>query len=494
MLPSVISRPVLRDYQERDIERIRALIRSGRRRIVRQLSTGGGKTVEASYMIRGAVDRGKRCLFLAHRKELVDQASRKLRDLGIEHGIIMADHPMRRPDLRTHVASVQTLVNREIAEPDVVWVDEAHHAKAKTWHDLLDRWPNAIVIGLTATPVRSDGRGLLGMFTDLVAGPTTPELITAGYLVPTRVFAPSCPDLVGVKKLGGDYNQDQLAQRMNQIIGDLVDHWKRLGEDRQTVVFAVNVEHSKRICESFVAAGVRAEHLDGTTWTEDREGILRRLRVGTTRVVCSVGVLTEGWDEPAVGCAILARPTASLGLFLQMVGRVKRPHPGKPDSILLDHAGCVAKRGRDGWELNHGHPDQEREWLLTEDRKVTKPKLDADPMDIRVCPKCAAVWPPTTEICACGYVFAKRKRAGPEHVDGSLEELLAASLAGLPEAKKKSEWWKWRRTADRRSMKPGWAAYRYKEAFGSWPPREWESEFQRAMQRLGHYEMDEVMR
>jgi hypothetical protein len=168
-----------------------------------------------------------------------------------------------------------------------------------------------------------------------------------------------------------------------------------------------------------------------------------------------------------------------------MVGRVKRPWPGKPDSILLDHAGCVARRGPDGWERNHGHPDEDREWLLTEDRKTTAAKLDRDPSDIKVCPRCGAVYDSEDiEVCACGYVFAKNRRKLPEHQDGTLEELLAGSLRNLPERQKKVQWWKLRRTADRNGMKPGWAGFKYRDAFGTWPPREWENEYVEYMRRI----------
>jgi DNA repair protein RadD len=222
---------------------------------------------------------------------------------------------------------------------DIIVVDEAHHVRARTYMRILELYPNAIVIGLTATPVRGDGRGRGNVFEVPVECPSVAELIDAGYLVGTKVYAPSLPDLRGVRVERDDYVEAQLAQRMDnaKLVGDAVEHWLRFAERRQTVVFATTVAHSLHIRDEFRRAGVLAEHIDGTTPTEERDAILARLAAGQVEVVCNAMVLTEGWDQPSVSCLVLARPTKSLGLYRQMVGRALRPAPGKTDALILDH-------------------------------------------------------------------------------------------------------------------------------------------------------------
>ena len=212
---------------------------------------------------------------------------------------------------------------------------------------VVEAYPDARIIGLTATPCRMDGRGLGNVFQELVQCPDVAELTRMGFLVPAKVFAPVRPNLKGVRVRAGDYVEGDLAQRVNtnKLVGDIAQHWFRLGERRKTVVFAVNVAHSLHIRDEFRKAGVLAEHLDGTTPREHRKRILKELATGKINLISNVGVLGEGWDCPEVSCAILARPTKSLGLFRQMIGRILRPAPGKTDAIVLDHAGGVFAHG-----------------------------------------------------------------------------------------------------------------------------------------------------
>ena len=227
---------------------------------------------------------------------------------------------------------------------------------------LLEAYPQAVVIGLTATPCRGDGRGLGNVFEIMIECPSVAELIADGYLVGTKVYAPYRPDLKGVKVERGDYVESQLASRMNtgKLVGDIVTHWLRLGERRQTVVFATGVAHSVHIRDEFRRTGVMAEHIDGKTPAEERDRILVDLSAGRIDLVTNAMVLTEGWDQPTVSCLILARPTKSLGLFRQMIGRVLRPAPGKADALVLDHAGAT---------FTHGFAEDAIQWELSEDRQ-----------------------------------------------------------------------------------------------------------------------------
>jgi DNA repair protein RadD len=262
------------------------------------------------------------------------------------------------------VASIDTLHVRgvrsnamDLPPADLVIFDEAHRARGRTREHLLSLYPNAVVLGMTATPCRSDGRGLGNRFDVMVEAPQIAELIVGGFLVKSRVYAPIDPDLKGVKTQQGDYVISQLAGRMNTegLVGGIIEHWHRHGDNRRTIAFAVDVAHSVAICEQFLRAGVSTEHLDGETPIPERAAILARLAGGETKVVSNCMVLTEGWDCPPVGCPILARPTKQMGLFRQMIGRVLRPTDDKPDAVILDHSGAVTRAPARGREMD-GNP------------------------------------------------------------------------------------------------------------------------------------------
>ena len=301
--------PELRPYQRDVLERVWASIEAGQRRVLLVAPTASGKTVIGGELIRDAVGRGMRVLFLDHRRELTGQASRKIHAVGVDHGIIQAGF-QPRPGERVQVAAVQTLHARavrssamEMPPADVVIVDEAHHIRARTYQRIIEAYPGAIVIGLTATPCRGDGRGLGNVFDVLVESASVAELTALGFLVPSRIYAPTRPDLTGVRVERGDYVEAQLAERMDkaQLVGDVVEHWHRLAERRRTVVFATGVAHSVHLRDEFRRSGVMAEHIDGSTPIEERDAILARLAAGTVEVVSNAMVLTEGWDCPGGG-------------------------------------------------------------------------------------------------------------------------------------------------------------------------------------------------
>jgi len=314
------------------------------------MPTGGGKTIVASNIIRDAARNRKRVLVLAHRREIIAQTSQKLFAYGVPHGIIQSGF-QPRPLENVQVASIQTLWRRSCksAPPpaDLLIVDEGHHTPAFTYREIIAGYPDAVLLGLTATPCRGDGRGLGGIFERLIESPQVADLIKDGWLVRTKVFAPIDPDLTGVRVRHGDYAETELADRMDKpkLVGDIILHWHRFGERRRTVAFACSVSHSVHIRDEFVRSGVRAEHIDGSTPKPERDASLARLASGAIDVVSNCMVLTEGWDLPAIGCCILARPTKMMGLYRQMIGRVLRPAPGKTDAIVLDHSGAVFRHG-----------------------------------------------------------------------------------------------------------------------------------------------------
>ena len=457
--------PALRPYQQQLLEQLAA---APDKRILIDCPTGGGKTVVAAALMASS---NRRALMIAHRREIVNQTSAKLTAFGVHHGVIQAgDDDRLRPMAAVQVASIQTLHARAIRSAtmrmplaDIVVIDEAHHSCAMTYQRVLAAYPDATVLGLTATPCRADGRGLGGIFDTIIEAPQVADLIEQGYLVPTLCYAPVDPDLRGVKTQAGDYAVGQLERHMNtdQLVGDIVSHWYRLGQNRPTVVFAVGVAHSIHLRDEFLKSGVKAEHIDGDTPKDERGAILQRLASGETTVVTNCMVLTEGWDCPEVGCTILARPTKSMGLFRQMVGRVLRPAPGKVNAIVLDHSGAVYR---------HGLPEDHVAWSLSPDHKAVAPAHQArklrDEKGLLDCPACE-----TLSIrlggqpCPnCGW---EPKRAGEfiATAEGELGLVRGGRAKANEYGPEARQQWHAMLTgvAVERGYRPGWVAHKYRE-------------------------------
>ena len=258
--------PELRRYQTDVLDRIQAEMAVGRRRICVVAPTRSGKTVIAAAL---TARRGDHVVFVVHRRELTTQTSRKLHDVGVDHGILQAGFPPR-PGAPVQIVSIQTLYARalrtskiELPPTDLLIIDEAHHVLGGTYMRLIEAYPDAVILGLTATPCRGDGRGLGNIFDTLIECPSVADLTQAGHLVPVKIFAPVRPDLSGIRVERGDYVESQLAERMNTpaLVGNIVENWCRLGEHRRTVVFTMNVAHSVCIRNEFRRYGVSAEHI-----------------------------------------------------------------------------------------------------------------------------------------------------------------------------------------------------------------------------------------
>jgi DNA repair protein RadD len=470
-----VTAPALRPYQVEAIDRLRALIAAGLTRLLFVLATGGGKTVCFAYIAHAAIERGSRVLIVAHRRELIDQAYRKLLAAGIperELGVIMGQDRRRRPGAKVQVASIDTLRNRALPEVDLVIIDEAHRSLAESYVRLFVHYANAIILGFTATPIRADGKGLKRQkdgagFDDLVLAVAISQLIAEGHLVAPRVFTVpegKLPDLRAVRSTAGDYNLGQLGDACNTaaLLGDIVEHWERRADGRRTVGFAVTVEHSRALVARFCERGHRFEHLDGETPTEERDAILARLERGETTGVINVGVLCEGWDQPSCKVLILARPTQSLGLYLQMAGRILRPW-NDTEALILDHAGCARM---------HGLPHEDRDWSL-EPTKRKRGKGDVD--CAKLCEECLAVLPLGVRVCPeCGAELPWREQ-NLEEADGELEEVLAGSVRLNEEYARLVEAWRKenaRRMASPTGVprKPGYVYMLWKQQHGGRPP------------------------
>ena len=475
---------MLREYQVQAVQDLRTAVANGCRAPLLQMATGLGKTIVACEAIRSAVAKGKRALVLVPRRQLAYQTAEKLESFDVPHGIIMSgESPSIMPDVQ--IASVQTLYRRcfEDGEPvqssfygkgmplppaDLIVIDESHANCSSMAKQILAQYPSAIRIGMTATPCRSDGKGLGEIHDTIVSGPSVRWAMDNGYLSELRYFGPSEWDVSEVKVTAGDYNQKQLGQAVNQpkLVGDVVENWERIAPDRTTVVFAVDRKHARALHEAFSEAGHVAEYIDGQTDNDDRHGIFERLESGQSRVLCSVAVVDMGWDMPAASCAILARPTKSLARYLQAVGRILRPAPNKPNAILIDHTGAVRELG---------FVDDEFQWTLDGSDKAERKSTDGGPADVTTvtCPQCKTVIKPAPQCPECGCEMKAQSKRAIEAKQAELEE-----IARKESDKTRREWsmdekrrffGELRGIAQARGYKDGWCVNAYKERIGALP-------------------------
>lgn len=394
---------------------------AGRRTILLQAPTGSGKTMLTAHMLKTSAEKGMASFFVVHRRELVKQSIRTFDKVGVPHGVVAADF-MDDPRHLVQICSVNTLARRwhKLKKPKLVIWDEAHHCAAVGWSTIHQALPDAFHIGLTATPERLDGTGLGKWFEVMVNGPSVSWLIEHGYLAPYKLFAPTQVNTASLHRRMGDFVKSELVDMMDKpsITGDAVNEYTKRAPGKRAVVFCVSVEHSKHVASQFAAAGFRAEHVDGETPTEQRDGSIRRFERGETQVLTNVDLFGEGFDLPSLEVSILLRPTDSLALYLQQCGRALRPSPGKDHALILDHAGNCAR---------HGLPDEERTWTL-EGRPKRERSDKTTSVAVKVCPKCFAAQFPGKPACLyCGTVFEVKARV-IDRVDGELAEVTKDTL------------------------------------------------------------------
>lgn len=444
----------LRPYQSDAIQAIRTSLGTGHKRPVLMLPTGAGKTRIAGEIVSMAQAKGRRVMFVVPAISLIDQTVESFQRDGIDGiGVIQANHWMTDPSKPVQVCSMQTLSRRDLPEDiGLVIVDECHQS-FKFLYEWMKLWPSIPFVGLSATPWAA---GMAKHWDDLIVAITTNDMIVKGYLSPFRVFAPGHPDLSGVKMVAGDYHEGQLGEAMDKapLIADIVRTWKTLGEDRPTLLFAVNRAHADHCRQQFESAGIPAGYIDANTEPEERRIIAAQFARGEVKVVCNVGCLTTGidWD---VRCIILARPTRSEMLFVQMVGRGLRTAEGKNDCILIDHSDTHQTLGF--------VTDIHYEELSDGAKKKAKKKDQEQPLP-KECPKCHFLRAPKVSLCpACG--FKPERSSEVDHIEGELQEIKPKG-----DKQTKQRWYSMLLSHCRAmGYSDGWAANKYRSRFDVWP-------------------------
>lgn len=443
---------MLRDYQLKALDLIKEEFLNGHKKVLLWMATGGGKTVVFCEMIKRVRARNKKVIVVVRGRKLVDQASERLHREKVEHGVLMAKHWNYRPHLPVQVCSIDTLIARELKpDADLIVIDEAHLASSKGYKKFLQQY-DAHIIAVTATPYSQDP---IRHVADTYVHPVSmQELIDLGFLVDFRIFAPSKPDLKGVRIVNDEYKVEDLEKPMSVLTGNIVEHWFKLAKDLPTICFAVSVTHSILLRDAFLAAGVEAEHVDASSTDAERNAAIRRLEKGETKIICNVGILCTGVDIPCLGAIIMARPTRSLNLFIQQAGRGTRPFPGKQKCILLDHSGNTQR---------HGKPKKEPPPRLDGAPKRSRKEEDEEDTLIKQCPQCFCMCDKHEEVCGeCGYIFESSPRMPPSETDEQLVE-----LDDVREDPIEIELARLKTICNMRGYKKSWVNFRLWETFGT---------------------------
>lgn len=427
----------LRPYQSDVLDRARAAMRLGKKRVIIQAATGAGKGRIIGEMARCGHLGNKRVLILADRRKLISQVGGNLEDVNVPYGIIMSGKT-KNTKANVILSTIQTLVewinNPElgIGHFDLIIIDEAHKSMGDTYQAILALFPNAYVVGLTATPCRSDGKSMGNFWNHLECAVPVSKLVSEGWLVKPEVYQP--PELAEKRKKG---------EKTKGLAGDPVSHWKRHANGLPTIAFAKNVPESLELMEMFRKAGISAEHVDADSSDIERDAKYERLRTGQTKVLCSVRLLIEGIDIPEVACAIIWCKMGSITDWLQSCGRIMRPVKCKQTgvdlkqrAVVLDHSGASSVHPLPGedfpWSLDEATTLQQR----LKHKKEKKPKT---------CPKCGCVSPGLTKSCpACGYVFGLkevRERAGAKSEAYEADDELLVRVTNSEQTMMKQDMW-----------------------------------------------------
>ncbi len=387
----------LRPYQQQLIDNIRASIKSGHKNVCAVLGCGGGKSVIQGNIARMATAQKNHVLFLVHRKELCRQIEQTFIACGVD--LMYCD-----------IGMVQTVCRRlgKISEPRLIITDECHHCMSTSYRNIYAYYPQATLLGFTATPARMNEGGLGAVFDDLIMSVSTSWLIENHYLAPYKYYGVELADTSRLHTKNGDSDKREVEALMNKsaIFGSAVENWLKLANGKKTIVYCSSIATSEATAEAFRAAGIVAAHLDGTTPQNIRTATVQAFRNGEITVLCNVDLFGEGFDVPDCEAVVLLRPTKSLTLHIQQSMRSMRYSPAKPDKValILDHVGNFTR---------HGLPDDEREWTLEAKEKKKKQEIL-----VKQCPNCFAVVKNTAKECpSCGYEFKAQERAEQEVIE-----------------------------------------------------------------------------
>ncbi len=457
---------VLRDYQLQLLADLRAALKT-HRRVCAVMPTGAGKGQTIGAIARGAAGKGRRVLVLAHRAELIEQLSATVRAWGLEPDLIAPGQQLQGRQVA--VGSVQTVVRRlaQLPAPALIIQDEAHHLVAgNSWGRIINAWPGAHLIGKTATPERLDGKGLGveagGFFEALVLGPSAAWLVEQGWLARPKVFSWPGARNSKLRRRMGEFDLEQAARAFGDraAIGDAVSHYRRRLYPATAICFCCTIQHAEQLADAFRAEGIRAAAVSGSTPAEERRRLIAGLGTGEVEVLTSCMIISEGTDIPSVGGAILMRPTASLSLYLQMVGRALRPAPGKREAVILDHVGNAHR---------HGLPTDERAWNLAGRRR-----REGVSIPIKDCPHCFCSCPSAAQQCPdCGYLFLSEERdeqrRGLQQIEGELVEIISGAHRPKPRQQQRPHrrspsagcrtFEQLQQREQERGYKPGWAKH-----------------------------------
>ncbi|MCB6366612.1 DEAD/DEAH box helicase [Intestinibacillus massiliensis] len=403
---------VLRDYQSALLNATLDSFRKGNRRVLAVLPCGAGKTACFAKAAADLQQAGHQVWFAVHRRELIEQTVATFDRFGI-------------PRKKIDIGMISAFANHadKFHKPEFIVLDEAHHASAATWKRVLDLYPQALVLGLTATPARLSGAPLGEVFDDLVAGVTASELIHTGYLAPYRYFAPQVADLSTLSRKGADYDRSEAAELLSQraVFGDVIAHWKKYAENMQTICYCSTVSHSQHVAAAFREAGIPAIHFDGGTTAQERAEAIAAFRAGQVKVLCNVDLISEGFDVPDCGCCILLRPTLSTTLFIQQSMRCMRPSKGKT-AIILDHVNNYER---------HGLPDDVRSWSLAQRMPKRSSYQENGLLRVRQCPKCFMTYAGDLKKCPyCGETAHLTQQEIKNLKDIELAEIKVQKIAG----------------------------------------------------------------
>ena len=451
----------LRPHQEKAIEMIRQSLRTGHKRPLLAAPCSFGKTITAAWLLKAAAEKGKRVIFFADRVKLIDQTVAAFEALGLEFGVMQADHWMSDSSKPIQIASVQTIARRQRKpEFDLAIVDEC-----ATMYDsltqLMDRYDQVPFIGLSATPY---SKGLGKVYDDLLVPITTQELLDQGHLCPVDYYGGRSVSVKGIKTKalgtgGSDYDPEALAEATEndkELSGDIVRNWREHGVG-QTIAFSPSIKHSKYLVDLFLDAGVPAAHIDGYMDEKERRHLFKAHDEGVIQVLSCSRLLNTGYDAPTVRTLIDCFPTKSLIVYQQRAGRIFRTAPGKERAIYLDHAGNVKRHGFAESlvpeELDKGE-QQFQESRQVKEREEKEKRVQA-------CPVCKRQMQGIR--CQCGYTIPIREQLV---TDGKM----LSKLEKKPTNNDKSRWYSsFLKYSRQKKYSDGWAAHQYRLKFGVWP-------------------------